>query len=111
MPSVSTIMNPKLSLVIFVLTITFYATAQENSPFSRYGLGDIYPSQNIINRAIGGIGSIYANGQSINLTNPAAYSELKIVTYDIGISLDTRSLRSADPVDKYTSINLSPSYV
>lgn len=111
MLSVSTIMSPKLSFVIFLLPITFYATAQENSPFSRYGLGDIYPSQNIINRAMGSIGSTYANGQSINLGNPAAYSELKIVTYDIGISLDTRTLRSADPVDKYSSINLSPSYV
>lgn len=111
MPLVNTIMNPKLSFVVFLLSITFYATAQENSPFSRYGLGDIYPSQNIINRAIGGIGSTYANGQSINLGNPAAYSELKIVTYDIGISLDTRTLRSADPVDKYSSVNLAPSYV
>ncbi len=111
MPLVSTTMNLKLSLVIFLLSITFYATAQENSPFSRYGLGDIYPSQNIINRALGGIGSTYVNGQSINLGNPASYSELKIVTYDLGISLDTRSLRSADPADKYTSVNVSPSYV
>lgn len=111
MPSVSTIMNPKLSFVIFLLPIAFYATAQENSPYSRYGLGDVYPSQNIINRALGSIGSTYANGQSVNLANPAAYSELKIVTYDIGISLDTRTLKSADPIDKYSSVNLSPSYV
>jgi hypothetical protein len=54
-------MTPKLSLVIFLLSVTFNVTAQENSPFSRYGLGDIYPSQNIINRAIGGIGSTYTN--------------------------------------------------
>lgn len=111
MPSVRTIMNLKLSLVIFLLSVTFYATAQENSPFSRYGLGDVYPSQNIINRAMGSIGSTYANGQSINLSNPAAYSELKIVTYDIGISLDTRSLRSTDVGQKYNSVNLTPAYV
>lgn len=111
MPLVNTIMIPKLSLVIFLLSVTFNVTAQENSPFSRYGLGDIYPSQNIINRAIGGIGSTYTNGQSVNLANPAAYSELKIVTYDIGISLDNRTLKSADPVNKFNSVNLSPSYV
>ena len=111
MPLVNTIMTPKLSLVIFLLSVTFNVTAQENSPFSRYGLGDIYPSQNIINRAIGGIGSTYTNGQSVNLSNPSSYSEVKIVTYDIGISLDTRSLRSTDPADKFNSVNLSPSYV
>lgn len=111
MPSASTIMNPKLSFTFFLLFIFFSVNAQENSPFSRYGLGDIYPSQNIINRAMGGISSTYANGQSINLGNPAAYSELKIVTYDIGISLDTRTLKSANPIGKYNSVNLTPSYV
>lgn len=60
---------------------------------------------------MGGIASTYANGQSVNLNNPAAFSELKIVTYDIGVSLDSRTLRSADPVAKYNSVNLSPSYV
>ena len=111
MPLVSTIMNLKLSIVFFLLLISFYVTAQENSPFSRYGLGDTYPSQNIINRAMGGVASTYANGQSINLSNPAAYSELKIVTYDLGLTLDTRSLKSAAPVLKYNSVNLTPSYV
>lgn len=111
MPSASTTMNPKLSFVFFLLITFFTATAQENSPFSRYGLGDIYPSQNIINRAMGSISSTYANGQSINLDNPAAYSELKIVTYDLGLSLDSHSLKSADPVLKYSSVNLTPSYV
>ena len=104
-------MNPKFSFFFLFLLISLYATAQENSPFSRYGLGDTYPSQNIINRAMGGVASTYANGQSVNLSNPAAYSELKIVTYDIGLTLDTRSLKSADPVLKYSSVNLTPSYV
>ena len=104
-------MNAKLSFFIFLSISFFTATAQENSPFSRYGLGDVYASQNIINRAMGSISSTYANGQSINLNNPAAYSEIKIVTYDLGISLDNRSLKSASPVLKYTSTNLTPSYV
>lgn len=60
---------------------------------------------------MGGVASTYANGQSINLSNPAAYSELKIVTYDLGLTLDTRSLKSVNPVLKYNSVNLTPSYV
>ncbi|WP_157580896.1 hypothetical protein [Segetibacter koreensis] len=111
MPSVTTIMNPKLSFIVFLILTFYTANAQENSPFSRYGLGDVYPSQNVINRAMGNISSTYANGQSVNLGNPAAYSELKIVTYDIGVALDTRSLKSANPVLKYNSVNLTPSYV
>lgn len=108
---VSTIKKPKLSVIFFLLIGSFHASAQENSPFSRYGLGDPYPSQNIINRAMGGVTSTYGNVQSINFSNPASYSEIKLVTYDIGVSLDSRTLRSADPVLKYNSVSLTPSYV
>lgn len=111
MPSVSTIMNPKLSFIVFLLLGSLYTTAQQNSPFSRYGLGDPYPGQNIVTRGMAGIGSTYGNGQSVNFSNPASYSDLKIVTYDIGITLDSRTLKSTRPVQKYNSINLEPAYV
>jgi hypothetical protein len=111
MRSVSITMNPKLSLFVLLFTATFHASAQENSPFSRYGLGDLVPGQNITNRAIGGITSPFANGLSINFNNPATYSQIKIVTYDIGLTLDSRTLKSTSPILKYNSINLSPSYV
>jgi hypothetical protein len=104
-------MNTKAKVFSVFLFISVYAQAQENSPFSRYGLGDPYPAQNIVNRAMAGISSTYANGQSINFSNPASYSELKIVTYDIGLSLDSRTLRSANAGDKYNAVNLEPSYV
>ncbi|MCW3080032.1 hypothetical protein [Segetibacter sp.] len=104
-------MNPKLSLIVFLLLGSLYTTAQQNSPFSRYGLGETSPRQNVISRAIGGIGSTYGNGQSVNFANPASYSDLKIVTYDIGITLDSRTLKSTSPVQKYSAINLTPAYV
>lgn len=112
MLSVSSIKITKHNLVIFVLLTYFSSSAQENSPFSRYGLGDVFPSQNIVNRAMGGITSTYATGNSVNFSNPASYSAFKLnVTYDIGLTIDTRTLRSAIPVAKYNTANFSPSYV
>jgi hypothetical protein len=111
MLSASTIMNPKLSFIVFLLSGSLYTTAQQNSPFSRYGLGDPYPGQNIVTRGMAGIGSTYGNGQSVNFSNPASYSDLKIVTYDIGLTLDSRTLKSTTPLQKYNSINLEPAYV
>jgi 1,4-dihydroxy-2-naphthoate octaprenyltransferase len=35
--------------------------AQENSPYSRYGLGDISPSTNIVNRGMGSLSAAYAD--------------------------------------------------
>lgn len=63
--------------------------AQENSPYSRYGLGDIVPSQNTINRAMGGISAAYHDYQSINFTNPASYANISLVTYDLGLEIQT----------------------
>src|SRR5437762_9787399 len=96
--------------------------AQENSPFSRYGLGDIYPSQSIATRGMGGVSAAYSNEQSLNTVNPASYSALRFVnvyggssgayvTYDFGLSIDARTLRSAVPSGSYKSTNFIPSYI
>ncbi len=111
MQSVSTTIQPGLKLFLFFLTGSMVASAQENSPFSRYGLGDVYPSQNIVNRSLGGVTSTYADNQSVNFSNPASYANFKLVTYDIGLTLDSRTLRSESPVEKYNSVNVSPGYV
>ncbi len=111
MQSVSTINKSKLYFLSFFLIASFFGNAQENSPFSRYGLGDLVPSQNIVNRAMGGFNSTYSSSNSINFSNPASYSSFAVVNYDIGITLESRSLRSANPVQKYNSVNLTPSYV
>ena len=37
--------------------------------------------------------------------------QLRLVTYDFALSIDSRSLLSADPVGKYKSTNFVPSYL
>ena len=121
MPLVKAIV--KLS-ALFTVSIFFsqHISAQENSPFSRYGLGDLYPSQNIVSRGMGGLSAAYSNEQALNSANPASYSSLKylryangtnggLITYDIGFSIDNRTLRSISLGQTYKSTNLLPSYV
>ena len=96
--------------VIF-FCFSFISYSQENSPFSRYGIGDIYPQQNITSRGMGGLSMTYSSVQAINTMNPASYGALRFVTYDFALSLDSRSLLSAEPVSKYKSVNLLPSYL
>ena len=98
-------------LCLVFLFSFFNAFSQENSPFSRYGLGDLYPQQNISTRGMGGISAAVTDPQSINTLNPASYGYLNLVTYDIGLSIDARTLRSANPVNKYNSTNFLPSYI
>lgn len=113
MLSAKKIMYKKLSLlgISFVLGISLLQAQTENSPYSRYGLGDLVPSQNILNRGMGGASAAYFDFQSVNFVNPASYSRLKVTTLDIGAELDSRTLRTIDPPKKYNSISPNISYV
>jgi hypothetical protein len=111
-----------MRLTGLVLAIFFYlsADAQENSPYSRYGLGDLVPSQNILNRSMGGIAAGYSDFQTVNFVNPASYgnysfsknpSFIRNTIFDIGIEVDNRKLKSTSTTDKFSATNLIVSYV
>ena len=61
-------------LTILVLIISAFepVLAQDNSPYSRYGIGDLVPSTNIANRSMGGISAGYTDYLSVNFNNPAS---------------------------------------
>src|ERR1041385_6945202 len=108
------LVKPTANYIFFFLVFLFFSlisVAQENSPFSRYGLGDLYPQQHIVSRGMGGLAAAYADPQAINTINPASYGYIGLVTYDFSLSIDDRTLRSATPVNKYNSTNLLPSYL
>lgn len=91
--------------------ITSFSIAQENSPYSRYGLGDISPNQNMVNRAMGGISAGYSDFQSINFVNPASLANLRSTVFDIGGSIDIRNLKSNNTPEKFKSVNTFISYL
>lgn len=98
--------------VLACCCFVFSATAQtENSPYSRYGLGDVVPGQNILNRAMGGITAAYYDVNSLNFVNPASYARLRATTLDLGVELTNRSLRSTNPPQKFNSYSPNISYV
>jgi hypothetical protein len=80
------------------------AKAQENSPFTRYGLGDVSPGSHSISRSMGGLTAAYADGQvnnvgqAINFGNPATYGSFFMVSYDLGLT-DSDPVAIDDSVD------------
>lgn len=93
------------------MLLVFQAGAQENSPYSRYGIGDVLAQQNVLNRAMGGMSLAYWDLQSINFNNPASYARLKLTTFDVGLEYGSRTLRATNTTSKYTSRNLIPTYL
>lgn len=117
----------RLKPLVLCSVISFFsliALGQDNSPYSRYGLGDKVPNTNIINRGMGSISAAYADPFSINFNNPASYSsffsrqqlkskksEYGRILFDIGINLDNRTLKENNPPQRFPASNAIFSYM
>lgn len=132
MPSAKLITSKKINVLgvhrvafsVILIACCFPAFSQDNSPYSRYGLGDIVPSTNVNGRGMGGISAGYNDILSINFNNPASYGlfqTLKEQTakkiakgraiLDIGLNFENRSLREPNTVEKFSASNALFSHV
>jgi len=77
----------KKILIAFFCVMAHGMFAQNGtiSPYSYFGIGDHRDQGSVENQMMGGI-SMYGDSIHINLTNPAAYSKLRVTTYTAGIS-------------------------
>ncbi|MEO6820382.1 MAG: hypothetical protein ABI266_07725 [Ginsengibacter sp.] len=112
MQSANTIMILKHKFTCLLLAaLPLFCFAQENSPYSRYGIGNIVPQGNIANRAMGGISAAIVDFTSASSVNPASMATLLYTTVDIGLEYDGRTIRSKNPVGSYQSNNGIISYL
>lgn len=112
MRSANTMMISKIKITCFILAVLpLFCFAQINSPYSRYGIGNLVPQGNIANRAMGGISAGFSDPTSVNAVNPATYSDLIYSTLDIGLEYDGLNLKSKQPLGSFTSNNGIISYM
>lgn len=106
------------------LALSLSASAQDNSPYSRYGLGDRTPGGNITSQGMGGITSGYADIVSVNFANPASYSQFQAyieqrnkkvsngrVVLDVGINFSNRTLVKPNTPGRFTSSDFLFNYI
>jgi hypothetical protein len=99
-------------------------SAQDNSPYSRYGIGDLVPPTHIIGRSMGGVSAGYSDFLSINFNNPASYSSFqaileqksnKIISgraiLDIGLNFENRTITEPFSSKQFVANNALFSYV
>ena len=119
----------KRSFILFLLLFSFTLTstkifAQDNSPYSRYGLGNTIPRSNMESRGMGGITAGDTSMLSVNFNNPASYGffftqidprtkEVNAgrVVLDVGVNVENRTLRNPNQPEKFTSSNAQFSYI
>ncbi len=87
---------------IFLLAIaSISAQAQEVSPYSRFGMGDIESPNFAASRSLGGLSAAYRSPLNINSVNPASYSFIRYATLEVGLNATNKWMRTAD--NKYTA--------
>ena len=116
--------NICLTFLVLVFNAFSLVHSQDNSPYSRYGIGDLVPPTHIIGRSMGGISAGYNEALSINFNNPASYSSFQTLVeqksnkvtsgraiLDLGLNFENRTLREASPAKKFVASNALFSYV
>jgi hypothetical protein len=107
----------KLEMISFLIFnfsfLISFAQPSINSPYSRYGLGDLQNSSFTHNIALGGIYNALQNDTTapfyINQSNPASHASTRLTVFDFGIKNNTMKLETAD--NKFTSNRTALAYM
>ena len=80
---------------IWLIALVAMAQTSTNSPYTRYGFGQLSDQSFASGKAMGGIGYGLRNGLQINATNPASYSAVDSLTFlfDAGMSLQNANFK------------------
>lgn len=88
-----------LSILSFVaFTLPIWAENGMNSPYTRYGFGQLSTLEVGANKGMSGTGIGLQNNSQINLLNPASYASVDTLTFlmDIGVSLHNTNFAEGD---------------
>lgn len=103
----------KRSSIVLLLLSSLSAIAQnsnkENSPYSRFGIGEMRNSNNVMLRGMASASVAYVGQFNVNTANPASYSSLKLTTYEAAGEANSRNIQTN--TDKYRTGMATLSYM
>ncbi len=78
-------------IILLFICLGTEALAQQNSPYSRFGLGQPYSTNTATSKAMGNISTAFRDSVQTNLSNPASLSNKLFSTIDFGVNVNFRS--------------------
>jgi hypothetical protein len=98
------VMKKSILLVLFLYSVAVSAQTEappsDNSPYSRFGLGDFLNQNFATNAAMGNLSASFQDPYNLNVSNPAASCNLISTAYEIGLNAKFSTLK-----DKVSSVN------
>lgn len=109
------------AIFVFLLLVTSQFTLQaqivdeayknnqpkENSPFSRFGLGNLLPQYLIGNGSIGGMTAAYRDPYSFNPRNPASISFMRATALELGLNAKYNNINDGKNISSNWSGNIN----
>lgn len=94
-----------------LLAILFLATpgigqSGTNSPFSRFGIGDLKTGNLVHLQSMGGLDASFTDAYHANIKNPAALAFQQVVSFDVGLNLKYANLSDPENSANVKSGNL-----
>ncbi|MBX2846310.1 MAG: hypothetical protein KTR13_08860 [Saprospiraceae bacterium] len=90
-----------LSLVLICFIVPVFA--QQTSPYSRFGIGGLYPQEYAPQRAMGNISAGYKDTIAVNYQNPANFSNKIFSSIDIGLDASYKNFQDQVNTDNATN--------
>ncbi len=69
---------------------------KSNSPYSRFGIGNIAKQYFVASAGMGGVSATHNDPFHLNLVNPASLAHLKATAFEVGIFAENTTLNTAD---------------
>jgi hypothetical protein len=94
--------------LLLVVQLALFAQNNTNSPYSRYGYGELADRSFGAGRAMGGVGVGLRSSKQINPMNPASYSAMDSLTFLFDFGASAQLAKYDDGVNKqnYTNGNI-----
>jgi hypothetical protein len=100
-----------LAIIFMIMPGFVFAQNNTNSPYTRYGYGNLSDNATATQRGMGGIGYGLRNSQLINTINPASYSDIDSMTFMFDMGITGRYAWFQDGLNKEKKINGSIEYL
>ncbi|MCA6379599.1 MAG: hypothetical protein IM574_02890 [Cytophagales bacterium] len=95
-------------LIVLLLSLFQLASAQvANSPFSSFGIGDLYGNSLAQNQGMGGIGISNPSSWYVNNQNPALLINNYVTTFHGGMMIENRTIKDGTSSLQNTNGNLN----
>lgn len=93
----------KYYLLAICTLLSTIATAQQTSPYSRFGLGQIVENEPVHLLGMGHLSTAYTDSVHTNIANPATLGNKEFSSIDVGFNLSYHSLKDQDEAQDVVS--------